>query len=80
MYELAKDGDVTPEANQTVGQEAIGLARRALEINTQLCGLEHARVAHAIGLLARVLHYFNNVVNDEVLRLYEQSIDTFRRV
>ena len=80
MLRLAQHGDVPPEANQTVGQEAIGLARRSLEDHTQLYGLEHANVANAISLFARVLNYFNNVDDDEVLRLYEQSIAISRRV
>ena len=80
MLALAEHGNIPPEANQTVGQEAIGLARRSLEDHTQLYGLEHANVANAISLLARVLNYFNIVDDDEVLRLYEQSIAIFRRV
>ena len=75
MYKLAMNGDIQPEANQAAGQEAIGLARRALEIRTQLYGLEHEDVARAMSLLADVLDYFNDDVDDdEVLRLYEQSI------
>ena len=80
MYNLAKAGDIPPEANQVVGQEAITLARRALEIYTQLNGLENADVTTAMGLLADVLAYFNNVDDDEVLRLYEQSTAIFARV
>ena len=80
MLELARSGDVPPEANQTVAHEAIGLARRALEIHTQLYGLEHANVAHDVSLLARSLNYFNNVDDDEVLRLYEQSNSITARV
>ena len=74
MYNLAKNGDIPPEANQVAGQEAIALARRALEIFTQLTGLEHEDVANAMGLLADTLDYFNNVDDVEVLRLYEQLI------
>ena len=74
MYELARNGDIPPEANQAAGQEAIALARRALEIETQLHGLEHEDVANAMSLLADALDYFNNVDDVEVLRLYEQSI------
>ena len=75
MYCLAKKGDIPPEANQTVGQEAIGLARTALEIYTQLYGTDdHHLVALAMRLLADALDYFNNEDDDdEVLRLYEQS-------
>ena len=80
MLNLAQDGDIPPEANQTVGQEAIALARRALEIETQLNGLENADVATAMMLLADVLDHFNNVDDVEVLRLYEQSIAIHVRV
>ena len=80
MHMLAQDGDIPPEENQTVGQEAIALARRALEIRTQLNGLEHGDVANDMSLLADTLEYFNNVDDDEVLRLYEQSIAIQARV
>ena len=80
MYTLAQNGDIPPEANQAVGQEAIALARNALEIETQLNGLENIEVATAMLLLATALTYFNNVDDDEVLRLYEQSIAIFARV
>ena len=80
MYELARNGDIPPEANQAAGQEAIALARRALEIETQLNGLEHEDVANAMSLLADALEYFNNVDDVEVLRLYEQSIAIQARV
>ena len=77
MLRLAQDGDIPPEANQAVGQEAIGLARRALEIHTQMYGLEHTDVAADMRVFAE---YFNNVDDDEVLRLYEQSIAITARV
>ena len=82
MLHLAENGDIPPEENQAVGQEAIGLARRALEIRTQLYGLEHHHhVANGMRSLADVLDYFNNVDDDdEVLRLYEQSISITARV
>ena len=80
MLELAKNGDIPPEANQTAGQEAIALARRALEIHTQLHGLEHSDVADDMSLLADLLNYFNNVDDDEVLHLYEESIAIQARV
>ena len=74
MFNLAKNGDIPPEANQVAGQEAIALARRALEIFTQLTGLEHEDVATAMMLLADILDHFNKVDDDQVLRLYEHSI------
>ena len=81
MLHLAKHGEgIPPEENQAVGQEAIALTRRALEIETRLNGLESADVAHVVSLLADVLNYFNNVDDDEVLRLLEQSKAIFARV
>ena len=80
MLALAQHRDIPPEANQAVGQEAIGLARRALEINTQLYGLEDDSVANAMNLVADALDYFNNVDDVEVLRLHEQSIEITARV
>ena len=80
MLSLAENGDIPPEANQVVGQEAIALARRALEIHTQLHGLEHGYVANDMSLLARALNYFNNVDDVEVLCLFEQSMTITARV
>ena len=80
MVKLAQIGDNPPEANQAVGQEAIALARRALEIHTRLHGLEHSDVANDMILLADTLDYFNNVDDVEVIRLYEQSIAMHARV
>ena len=81
MLSLAENGDIPPEANQVVGQEAIALARRALEIHTQLYGLEHGNVAGAMRVLGRALHHFNDVDDDvEVLRLFEQSTAITARV
>ena len=81
MLALAQNGDIPPEANQTAGQEAIALTRRALEIRTNRRSLEHADVANAMSLLADVLNYFNNNDDDvEVPRLYEQSIVIQARV
>ena len=80
MFELAQDGDIPPEANQTVGQEAIALARRALEIRTQLHGLGNEHTANDMRTLADMLDYFNGNEDVEVLRLYEQSIAITTRV
>ena len=83
MLELAKNGgDIPPEGNQAVGQEAIGLARRALEIRTQLYGNEDSVVAAATLLRARTLDYFNedNDVEEEVIRLIEQAMAITARV
>ena len=70
---LAQAGGIPLEEKQKAGEEAIALARKALEIHTQLHGTESHRVATDMRALAGVLDYFNNVDDDEVLRLYEQS-------
>ena len=80
MLHLAQNGDIAPEENQTAGQEAITLARRALEIRTQIYGLENVNVAISMIVLADALAYFNIVDDDEVIRLYEQSIAIAARV
>ena len=83
MLNLARNGDIPPEANQAAGQEAIALARRALEIRTQLHGIESNEITTAttaMVVLADLLEYFNNVDDDEVLCLYEQSIAITARV
>ena len=80
MLCLAEHGEIPPEANQTAGQEAIALARRALEIYTELHGLEHSDVANSMSLLADALDYFNNVDDVEVIRLHEQSNAIIARV
>ena len=74
MLRLAKAGGIPPEKKQKAGQEAIVLARQALEISTQLYGTECSATANDMCLLAEALDYFNNVDDDEVLRLFQQSI------
>ena len=73
LWLLAQYGDMPPEEQQVAGVEAIMLARRALEIYTQLYGIESKEVADGMGLLADVLDFFNDVNDDEVPRLYEQA-------
>ena len=77
---LAQAGGIPLEEKQKAGEEAIALARKALEINTQLHGTESARIALDMCGLADALDYFNNVDDDEILRLYEQAIAIYRRV
>ena len=71
---LAEAGGIPPEEKQKAGEEAIALARKALEIHTQLHGTESAHVATDMCALADALDYFNDVDDDEVLCLYEQAI------
>ena len=80
IYRLAQAAGITAEEKQKAGNEAIELARKALEIHTQLFGTESARVATDMGALADVLDYFNNVDDDEIFRLREQASAIYRRV
>ena len=80
IYQLAKAGGIPPNGKQKAGEEAIVHARKALEMRTQLHGAESANVAMAMGTLASILKYFNDVDDDEILRLHEQAIAIHRRV
>ena len=79
-FHLAQDGGIPPEEKQKAGQEAIALARRALAIHIQLYGTEDDYVGNDMSLLAELLVYFNNVDDDEVLRLFEQAKAIHARV
>ena len=80
VYRLAKAGGIPPEGKQRAGEEAVPLARKALELHIQLKGTESADAAMAMGGLANILGYFNDVDDDEVLRLHEQAIAIYRLV
>ena len=73
---LAQSGGIPPEEKQKVGKGTIVLARKALEMHTQLHGAESEHALNSQGLLARVLTCFNDNDNDddEAIRLYEQVI------
>ena len=77
---LAKTGGIAPEAKQATGVKAIALAREALVINTRLFGVENEQVADNMLVLAQILNYFNDVADDEVLRLYGQAKAIFAQV
>ena len=77
---LAQAGSIPPEEKQKAGEQAIALARQALEIHTQLYGFENIRVAGDMRILADVLDLFDDADDDEVLRLYEQSNDITSRL
>ena len=76
---LAQEGGIPPEEKQKSGQEAIVLARQALEIHTQLYGTEDIDVASDMSVLAELLDNFNRD-DDEVLRLYEQAKTIYARL
>ena len=80
ILKLAQDGGIPPEGKQKAGEEAITLARKALELHTPLHGTESAKVAADMEVLAAALNYFNDVDDDEILRLREQVIAIHCRV
>ena len=80
IYRLAQAGGIPPEGQQKAGEEAIGLIRKALETHTQLLGTESVNVAADMCAVSDVLDYFNDVDDDEILRLLEQSIAIYRRL
>ena len=73
-------GGIPPEGKQKAGEEAIVLARKALELRTQLYETDNDNVAGSMASLAEMLDYFINGDDDEVLRLLEQAIAIYRRV
>jgi hypothetical protein len=70
---LAKSGGIPPEEKQKAGERAIAAARQALEIHTLMYGTESMDVAGDMRCLADVPDVFNDVDDDEIPRLYEQS-------
>ena len=81
IVRLARAGGIPPNEKQKAGKEAITLARKALELHTQLDdGTESGDVAASMAALAEALNYFSNVDDDEILRLIEQAIAIFGRL
>ena len=58
-YQLAKAGGIPAEELQKAGQEAIALAKKSLEINTEIYGAESAEVVDDMQVLQVVTDYFN---------------------
>ena len=79
-YRLAKSGGIPPEELQKVGEEAIALARKALQIDTQLHGAESSQVGYDCETLADILSLFKGEEEDEILRLLHQTIAVYVRV
>ena len=80
ILKLAKARGIPPEEKQKAGEEAMALARKALETYSPSGGIGSAKIALIMTALADELDYFNDVDNDEVLRLREQVIVIYRRV
>ena len=79
-YRLAESGGIPPGEKQKAGEDAIARARQSVDIRTQLHGAASYQAATAMNTLADVLVFFNNGGDDEVLRLFEQSIAIHGRV
>ena len=71
--QLAENGGIPPEEKLKAGQEAIVLARRALEIQTQVGWTEGTEVSCTMCVLADSLDHFNDDDDEEVLRLHERA-------
>ena len=80
IHGLVMAGGIPPEGKQKAGEEAIGLARKALELHTQLDGTESENVAGDMIMLAEVLGYASDVDDDEITHLFEQAIAIYSRV
>ena len=80
IHALAESGGIAPEARKKAGEEAIELARKALELHTQQNGFCSRDVAGAMIVLADMLDCFNDNDDDEVPLAYKQAIDIYRRV
>ena len=74
IFALAQAGGIPPAEQQKAGEEATTFIRQALELHTQYLGDQSAQVAADMVIIADILDYFNDVDDDEILRLYEQSI------
>ena len=72
-FHSAQDEGIPSDEKQKAGEEAIKLARKALEIHTHLYGADSESVAADMATLATVLDCSNDVDDDEAIRLFEQS-------
>ena len=68
----AENGGIPVEEMQEVGQEAIALARKSLEIRLQIFGRKNEYVVQSMSLLADILGYFNGDDDKEVALLRKE--------
>ena len=81
IYWFSMSGGIPPEEKQKAGEEAIARARQSLEIRIQENGAGSLVTAPAMVGLADVLSHFNDTNEEnEVLRLFEQSLAIFTRI
>ena len=74
LLNFAQQGNLPMEEKKETGKEAIMLARRALEIDTQVNGAESLQEGSDMAALAQVLSFFSEMDgDDETVRLYDQS-------
>ena len=73
LCNLLGAGGIPPRKKRQTGVEAIAVARKALEIHTRLHGAESKEAAADMRILARALGDFNDVDDDEILRLQQQA-------
>ena len=76
----AQSGGIPPEDMKKAGEEAIALARKAIEIHSRLYGANSKEVINNSGILAGALDVFGNGNDDEPIRLYEQAISFRSRI
>ena len=76
---LAMNGGIPPREKQKAGEKVSALARRALEIHTQLYGVESENAINDMCVLADTLVFFNDDY-DEFIRLYKQAVSIYIRL
>ena len=79
IFRLGDSGVIPPGEKEKAGEDAIMLARKAMELNTQLYGANDNKVAFSMQVLAQVLGCFVSPNVEEITRLYEQAIAIFSR-
>ena len=77
---LAHSGGIPLAEKPAAGLEAITLARRSLEIQTQLHGAESDQVGEIMITLANILDEFHDYDDEEVLRLHVRAKTIHGRV
>ena len=77
---LAEAGGIPPEEKQKAGEEAITLALKALEMQTQLNGTVGDNITSVVDVISDLLAYFNDSEDEGTIRVWQQVIATVRQV